>query len=129
MSPNPSDILAALKQGHAYITFAPDGPSLEVNAGLAGAGAILGDTVAWPEVQELEINAGGLQAGDVVRVVTAQHRTPILEVPSAGSLHASYRMDSPGFARIEVLRSFLPGLPPLPALISNPIYFENPGES
>ena len=123
MSPNPSDILAALKQGHAYITFAPDGPSLEVSAGEA----ILGDTVAWPEVQELEIKAGGLLAGDVVQVVTAQHSTPVLEAPSAGSLHTRYRMESPGFARIEILRSFLPGLPRLPALVSNPVYFEEVG--
>ena len=120
MSPNPSDILAALRQGHAYITYAPDGPSLEVNAGAAS----LGDTAAWPATRELEINAGGLLAGDVVRVVTAQHSTPILEAPASGSLHASYRMESPGFARIEILRSFLPGLPLLPALVSNPVYFE-----
>jgi hypothetical protein len=120
MSPNPSDILAALRQGHAYITFAPDGPSLEVSAGAAS----LGDTVAWPATRELEINAGGLLAGDVVRVVTARQSTPILDAPSAGNLHASYRMESAGFARIEILRSFLPGLPLLPALVSNPMYFE-----
>jgi hypothetical protein len=33
-------------------------------------------------------------------------------------------MQAAGFAYIEVLRSFLPGLPLLPALISNPIYFD-----
>ena len=122
MSPNPSDILAALRQGHAYITFAPDGPGLEVSA--SPSGAILGDTVPWPATQELEINASGLRAGDVVRVVTAQDSTPILEAPSAGDLRATYRMDAPGFARIEILRAFLPGLPMLPALVSNPVYFE-----
>jgi hypothetical protein len=63
-------------------------------------------------------------AGDVVRVVTARQSTPILDAPSAGNLHASYRMESAGFARIEILRSFLPGLPLLPALVSNPMYFE-----
>jgi hypothetical protein len=125
MSPNQSDILAALRQGHAYITFAPDGPSLEVSAGPAGAS--LGDTVFWPAIQELDINAGGLLAGDVVRVVTGQQATPILEAPFPGSLHTRYRMESPGFARIEILRAFLPGLPPLPALISNPVYFEEVG--
>jgi hypothetical protein len=122
LSPNPSDILAALRQGHAYITFAPDGPSLELSAGPCGA--IMGDTVAWPEIQELEIDAGGLLAGDVVQVVTAQATTTVVEAPSAGDLHATYRMPSPGFARIEILRAFLPGLPMLPALVSNPVYFE-----
>ncbi len=35
-----------------------------------------------------------------------------------------YTMEAAGFARIEILRGFLPGLPLLPALISNPIYFD-----
>jgi hypothetical protein len=33
-------------------------------------------------------------------------------------------MQAAGFARVEILRKFLPGLPLLPALISNPIYFD-----
>jgi hypothetical protein len=33
-------------------------------------------------------------------------------------------MSAPGFARVEVARAFLPGLPMLPALLSNPIYFK-----
>jgi hypothetical protein len=33
-------------------------------------------------------------------------------------------MDRAGFARIEILRSFVPELPLLPALISNPLYFD-----
>jgi hypothetical protein len=33
-------------------------------------------------------------------------------------------METPGFARMEIQRGFLPGLPLLPALISNPIYFD-----
>jgi len=33
-------------------------------------------------------------------------------------------METPGFARVEILREFVPGLPMLPALISNPIYFD-----
>jgi hypothetical protein len=39
-------------------------------------------------------------------------------------MQGNYSIPAPGFARIEILRSFLPGLPLLPALISNPIYFE-----
>jgi hypothetical protein len=65
-----------------------------------------------------------LLAGDVVQVITARQSVTILEAPSAGSFQGSYRMETAGFARIEILRAFLPGLPRLPALISNPIYFE-----
>jgi hypothetical protein len=120
MSSSPSDILSALKMGHAYITFAPDGPALEMNAGEC----IMGDTVAWPEVKEIQITAAGLLTGDIIRVITPTTSTPILTAPAVGRFQAAYAIDAPGFARIEILRSFVPGLPMLPALISNPIYFE-----
>ena len=121
MSSGPSDILSALRQGHAYVTFAPNGPTLELIAGEA----ILGDSVPWSKVQELQINADGLLAGDILRVVTGRSSEPILEAPSAGRFSTTYAMQAPGFARIEILRAFLPGLPRLPALISNPIYFDD----
>lgn len=120
MSPGPADILAALKAGHAYVTFAPNGPTLELTAG----DAILGDTVPWSQIKELQIAAGGLAAGDIIRVVGGTSSDILLEAPAAGRCQAAHAMKAPGFARIEILRSFLPGLPRLPALISNPIYFE-----
>jgi hypothetical protein len=120
LSAGASDILDALRHGHAYITFAPDGPGLELRAGEG----IMGDTVPWPEVKELHICAGGLLAGDVLRVVTPAGAAPLLSAPEAGRFEAVYPVSAPGFARVEILRAFLPGLPMLPALISNPIYFE-----
>jgi hypothetical protein len=119
MSASVSDLLAALRAGHAYITFAPDGPWLECSAGAAS----LGDTVEWVAAREMHIRAGGLLAGDVLRVVSGSDSTILLQAPSAGEVAAAYAMPAPGFARVEILRAFLPGLPLLPALISNPIYF------
>jgi hypothetical protein len=86
--------------------------------------ALPGDTVPFPGVKEIQINASGLLAGDVIQVVTARGNTPILKVETEGKFHGVYRMEAVGFARIEILRSFVPGLPLLPALISNPIYFD-----
>lgn len=120
LSPSSSDIFSALKAGHAYITFASNGPTLELTAG----NAILGDTVIWSQITGLQIVAGGLVRGDVIRVITGDRSENILEAPSNGYVRALYTMKEPGFARVEILRSFLPGLPMLPALISNPIYFE-----
>jgi hypothetical protein len=119
-SAGPSDILAALKAGHSYLTFAPNGPSLEMTAG----GAILGDTVAWSEVSELQITVEELRAGDVVRVVTRESSEVVFQAPAPGNFRGGYTMAAPGFARVEILRAFLPGVPMLPALISNPIYFD-----
>ncbi len=124
MSAAPGDILAALQQGHAYITFAPDGPTL--SAGVGGEAAILGDSLPWREGQCLQISAEGLIAGDVIRVVTGQGSEAILEAECAGRMHATHPITAPGFARVEIYRAFLPGIPKLPALLSNPIYFDYP---
>jgi hypothetical protein len=113
------DLLAALKAGHAYVVFAPTGPVLELTAGEA----MLGDTIAWSAVKDMQIAVTGLVNGDVIRVVTASSSDNLLEAPSAGSFRGVYTMKAPGFARVEVLRAFIPGIPRLPALISNPIYF------
>ena len=119
-SPAAADILSALKAGHAYLVFAPTGPSLEFRVG----GAMMGDTVRWTSDIEMEISIDGLLPGDRVNLVTAAGSENLLTAGSTGSLHTFHKVPAPGFARIEVQRVFLPGIPPLPALISNPIYFE-----
>ena len=84
----------------------------------------MGDTVAWNDQQDVELTVEGLIAGDVVRMVTRESSEVLFQAPEAGNFRGGYRMAAPGFARLEVLRAFLPGVPMLPALISNPIYFE-----
>ncbi|HWQ04087.1 MAG TPA: CehA/McbA family metallohydrolase [Longilinea sp.] len=115
-----SDLLKAIRKGNGFITFAPNGPTLELNAG----DAIMGESVCWSDWHELRIQADGLLAGDVLRVITGKRSEVILQAPSDGSADLVYPMDSPGFARVEILRTFIPGLPMLPALLSNPIYFD-----
>jgi hypothetical protein len=116
-----TDILSGLKQGHAYLTFAPNGPSLEMKAG----DALIGDSVSFDSQREIQFGVDGLHAGDVLQVVTNQGSVPIFEATENGMFQGAYTLDAPGFARIEILRGFAPGLPLLPALISNPIYFDS----
>ena len=120
MSRSVTDILEALKAGHAYVKFAPDGPSLELHT----QNSIMGDTVAWSKDSSIQVHAEGLLKGDILQFVTQDSSSPILEAPSNGGFTLKLPVDKPGFVRIEVLRAFLPGLPLLPALISNPIYFD-----
>jgi hypothetical protein len=120
MSDGPSDILTAVRLGHSYITFAPNGPNLQMSAD----SSIMGDTVKWPEVNEVEIKMDGLKAGDVLRFITQKDSQDVLEAKTEGKVTLHHLMGSPGFLRVELLRSFFPGLPMLPALISNPIYFD-----
>jgi hypothetical protein len=119
MSASPADILAGLRQGHAYLTFAPNGPALEMTAGEA----LPGDSVPFPRVKEIQIAASGLLAGDVLQVTTGCGSTPLLKAGTDGRFEGTYTMEGAGFARVEIWRGFAPGLPLLPALISNPIYF------
>ena len=116
-----SDILSALRQGHSFITFATDGPVIEMKAGKA----LLGDEVNWNEQQEMRIKITGLLAGDEVKVITADNHETLCKAPADGGLDIIYKMVKPGFARVEVARAFLPGLPLLPAVLSNPIYFKD----
>jgi hypothetical protein len=114
-----SDILAALRAGHCYIAFAPNGPECELSAG----DAIMGDTVSYSATQKLTIKAGKLLTGDVIRVATNMKTETIFTAPTDGKVEVTYPMEFAGFARVEILRNFLPGVPMLPALITNPIYF------
>jgi hypothetical protein len=119
-SPGASDILAAVKAGRGFLTFAPNGPSLELTAGEA----IMGDTVDWRGQKEVLIRAQGLCAGDVLRVATTEATETLFSAPSDGDVSLTYTMEAPGFVRAEILRSFLPGVPSLPAVVSNPVFFE-----
>jgi hypothetical protein len=120
ISASPDDILSALRLGHAFITYSADGPTLEMTAGTA----ILGDSVVFSEVKQVEFTARGLLVGDVVQAVTNHESSILVKAESDGDMHGVYTIQAAGFVRIEILRSFLPGLPLLPALISNPIYFD-----
>jgi hypothetical protein len=63
-------------------------------------------------------------AGDQIQVFTNNDIATLLKTESPGSAHLNYKMTAPGFARVQILRSFIPGMPMLPALVSNPIYFD-----
>ncbi len=119
MSAGASDLLYALRSGHGYVSFAPGGPEIKMTAG----DAMMGDEVEWEITRQVEINVSSLSAGDEVKVITNNGSETLHKATEDGALQATYSMKTPGFARVEVSRSFLPGLPMLPALISNPIYF------
>jgi len=119
-STSADDILAAIRNGNSYLTFAPNGPELEFSAG----DVMYSGTVSWNDEKKLRVKGRGLLAGDVVRVVTNTTTETILQASGRGGFDLSYELNSPGFARIEILRAFLPGLPLLPALLSNPIWFD-----
>ncbi len=114
----PEDILAALKSGDSFITFSPSGPSVDLTIG----DVKMGGTVAWSEGLTVQIEAKRLTTGDVIRLVSAGDSIDLLQAASPGDADLVAQVPGPGFVRVEIYRTFLPGIPPLPALISNPIY-------
>ena len=70
-----------------------------------------------------KVSAKGLKAGDVIRLVGASDHIDLFQAPADGEAELVAPVPGPGFLRVEIYRTFLPGVPPLPALISNPIYF------
>lgn len=115
-----SDILEAIRYGHSFVTYAPNGPTIELRA----EDWIMGNSVPWKEHRHLQIVCRHLQTGDVVRLITAEKEQVLFQAPTPGNVDLTFKMEAPGFARVEILRSFLPGLPVLPALLSNPIFFD-----
>lgn len=119
-SSSAADLLSALVQGHSYMVYGPDGPEVQLFAG----DCITGDTVRLTEPTDLSIQAGNLLKDDQVCLITTAGIVATWTAGEQGRLDATYRMESSGFARLEIHRVFIPGIPALPALVSNPIYFD-----
>jgi len=120
MSDSPEALLSAVREGHSFVTYAPDGPIVEMTCD----GAILGDSVAWRPGLTMHIRVDGLKRGDVVKLVSDRGSRDVHSASSAGTLELELPVETPGFAVVQVWRTFLPSVPPLPALLSNPIYFD-----
>lgn len=139
-SPSAADLLTALVQGHSFMVYGPDGPEVQLSAcdaitsdaitsdtitrNASTPDRIVGDTVRFAEHVDLSIQAWRVQKDDQVRLITAAGVVATWTAGEQGRLDARYRVESSGFARLEIHRVFVPGLPALPALVSNPIYFE-----
>jgi hypothetical protein len=115
-----TDILSAVRIGHSFITFSPEGPTLQLRSGEA----IMGDSLAFEGGQVVSLDFKGLQQSDVLKLITPDDIVDIFTAPMAGEYQCEVPVAAPGFMRVEIWRTFLPGIPPLPALVSNPIYFD-----
>ncbi len=115
-----SDLIMAMRSGHSFITFAPNGPTAQMHCGEA----MMGDRLPLSEGTRLNICADGLKAGDVLRLLRREGSLDLLQAPSDGSCALDVPIEKPGYAVLQILRTFLPGVPPLPALLTNAITFD-----
>ncbi len=119
-SREPNDLLAAIRAGHGFISYLPEGPVLDI-ACEATPGEVLGEVL--PTASTLDFYFSRLQGGDVIRLLTAQAAEEIVCPPQASELHLNRSFRDAPFVRVEIDRVYAPGLPPMKALVSNPVYF------
>lgn len=113
------DLIEAMRLGHCYLSLFGKGPDLEMRAGEG----ILGDTV--PSGTECRFRFFRLSAGDEICLITDQKTERQQCGKNVTELTLSLTAPGAKFVRAEVKRTFVPGMPALPVLISNPIYFES----
>lgn len=115
-----SDILAAVKAGHSYFTYSPTQLHIELDS----EGKTYGDVLPWHPGQEVLIEASGLEAGDQIRLIDQDGDKTLLTSPEDGEWQLAIPVEKPGYLRFEIWRTFFPGLPTVPALVTNPIWFD-----
>jgi hypothetical protein len=118
-SESTEDILAAIRQGHTYAVYQADGPRLDLQCGEA----LLGDSLPWREGLKLSLRLDGLYAGDEVRLVGKTISQTVFKAQKSGLLELETPVLEAGFLRLELWRTLYAGVPALPLLISNPIWF------
>ena len=119
-SESADDILSAIQKGHSYAVYQADGPKLDFRCGQA----LLGDSMVWHEGLNLSLHLEGLQAGDEVHLVGKTSSQTMYKAQKSGTLELEVPVLEAGFLRLELWRTLYAGIPALPLLISNPIWFD-----
>ncbi len=112
-----SDILDAMKYGHAFVGMTPDAPCLDLQLGSAR----MGDTASRGDGDMLQMTFSNLRAGDEVRLY---NEAGLVWKETPGS-YSRFEVEKPVsgilFLRTEVWRP-LPGIGMTLASIGNPVY-------
>jgi len=121
-SRSPEDLMRALRHGSGYISYLSDGPGADARCVLDDGTYSFGDTA--PTGAQTDIAFFALRGADEIKLVTDLGEESIRCPEGAVSLKLTRRFPGARFVRFEVYRSYAPGLPPMRAMLTNPIYFE-----
>lgn len=114
-------ILSAIGLGHVLITYAPNGPFVELNCGSYRVGDIV---PAGEQSREVCLQAEDLKAGDMIKLFSNIRLEKEELVSSDGGLTIHFDAQGTTFVRAEVWRHFDEVNMTLMAAITNPIYFD-----
>jgi hypothetical protein len=122
LSRSRADILNALKKGDGFISYLPDGPTADVICqNTDGAVSFGGSALKCAEVTFVFDRLAG---GDEIRLMTDAETERITCPAGAASYRVTRAYPNARFVRAELSRVYAPGLPPMKALLTNPIYFD-----
>jgi hypothetical protein len=110
-------ILEAIENGQVFMSYAPDGPTIELSCG----SYMMGDVLSVND-EEVSLRIDRLEGGDIVKIISDRGEETQLTVKQT-SFETMFQVNGRNFYRIEVLRKFPEGDQPLLAAMSNPIYF------
>ncbi len=122
LSRSRADIMDALRRGEGFITFMPDGPVLDVACEGAQERVSFGGVA--PKGADVTFLFSSLRGGDEIRLITDLETERIGCPPDTVSFTVSRSYPNARFVRAELYRVYAPGLPPMKALLSNPVYFD-----
>ena len=116
-------MLKALRQGSGYVSYLPSGPQADLIAvSPEGLPASFGDVAVRGEYTDILLT--GLCQGDEIRLITDTAAESLIAPSGACELKLRRRFPDALFLRLELYRSYAPGLPPMKALLTNPVYYQ-----
>jgi len=122
LSRSRADVMDALRRGDGFITYLPDGPTVDIACETDCGRVSFGGSA--PEGTEVTFLFDVLSGGDEISLITDLGVEKIVCPPGTVSFTAARRCPGAKFIRAEISRVYAPGLPPMKALLSNPVYFE-----
>jgi len=115
-----SDILRALRDGHAFISYTPDGPSIDLSVG----DVIMGGCITYKDGQKGHAAISRVLTGDKIRLISDKGLETEVAVDGQSIKTLDFEIEKRKYYRVEVWRELLPNLNTL-AAISNPIYVQS----
>ncbi len=122
MSRSRKDVVDALRRGDGFITYLPNGPVVDIACETTDGRVSFGGVA--PAGTKVTFTFDRLAGGDEIRLITDSATERIDCPPDTISYTVTRRYATAKFVRAEISRIYAPGLPPMKALLSNPVYFE-----
>jgi len=110
-------ILDAIKNGHTFISYAVNAPTIYMET----ANGMLGDVVSDREVS---ITIRDLNINDEIQLITDKEVENIHVTDVAKEMTIERTYDSESYVRVEIYRPVINEALKMPVSLSNPIYFE-----